>query len=153
MATINDNMRRLIVSAVRILGFAIISLGVQAQESQEMDYPKAEWAKAGDILMHTPGHELFNGVIHPSAGLFEDYFDVDKAAEEHRGYISMLEKNGIRVHTVQGILNEVGIDSLRALAEKVLVYDISSIPDEDAELTEAYRLEVLQKMSRSDLIR
>ena len=153
MATINDNMRRLIISTVRILGLAIISLGAQAQESQEMDYPKAEWAKAGDILMHTPGHELFNGVIHPSAGLFEDYFDVDKAAEEHRGYISMLEKNGIRVHTVQGILNEVGIDSLRALAEKVLVYDISSIPDEDAELTEAYRLEVLQKMSRSDLIR
>jgi hypothetical protein len=27
--------------------------------------------------------ELFNGVIHPAAGLFEDYFDVDKAAEEH----------------------------------------------------------------------
>ena len=42
-----------------------------------MGMPRAEWSKAGEILMHTPGEELFNGVIHPSAGLFEDYFDVD----------------------------------------------------------------------------
>ena len=128
-------------------------MGMRAQEATEMAYPQAEWLKAGDILMHTPGQELFNGVIHPSAGLFEDYFDVDKAAEEHRGYINMLEKNGIRVHTVLGILNEVGIDSLRVLAEKVLIYDISSMPDEDAEKMEGYRKEVLLKMSRNDLIR
>ena len=133
--------------------FAMCSMGLQAQETAEMVYPQAEWSKAGDILMHTPGQELFYGVIHPLAGLFEDYFDVDKAAEEHRGYISMLEKNGIRVHTVRDILNEVGIDSLMALAEKVLIYDISDIPDEDAEATEVYRQVVLHKMSRADLIR
>ena len=132
---------------------SMCSMGVQGQEKTEMVYPQAEWSKAGDILMYTPGQELFNGVIHPSAGLFEDYYDVDKAAEEHRGYIRMLEANGIRVHTIYDILEEVGIDSLRALAGKVLVYDISSIPDEDAEKTEAYRQEVLQKMSRNDLIR
>ena len=96
-----------------------------------MGMPRAEWSKAGEILMHTPGEELFNGVIHPSAGLFEDYFDVDQAAAEHRGYIEMLRKNGIRVHTVIDILEEVGIDSLRALAAKVLTYDISSIAGED----------------------
>ena len=118
-----------------------------------MVYPQAEWLKAGDILMHTPGQELFNGVIHPSAGLFEDYFDVDKAAKEHQGYIAMLEANGIRVHTVSGILNEVGIDSLRTLAAKVLIYDISNIPDESATKTEEYRQEILKKMSRADLIR
>jgi len=121
--------------------------------AQTMVYPQAEWSAAGDILMHTPGQELFNGVIHPSAGLFEDYFDVDKAAEEHRGYISMLEQNGIRVHTVQEILGEVGIDSLRALAANVLVYDISGIIDESAQATEEYRQDVLSKMSRADLIR
>ena len=59
---------------------ALCCMGVQAQETTEMVYPQAEWSKAGDILMYTPGQELFNGVIHPSAGLFEDYFDVDKAA-------------------------------------------------------------------------
>ena len=119
----------------------------QAQETGKMVYPQAEWLKAGDILMHTPGQELFNGVIHPSAGLFEDYFDVDKAAKEHQGYIAMLEANGIRVHTVSGILNEVGIDSLRTLAAKVLVYDIRNIPDESAAKTEEYRQEILKKLS------
>ena len=48
--------------------FAMCSMGLQAQETVEMVYPQAEWSKAGDILMHTPGQELFNGVIHPSAG-------------------------------------------------------------------------------------
>jgi arginine deiminase len=135
---------------------AIIAFGsatAQAQEKEKMVYPQAEWSKAGDILMHTPGQELFNGVIHPSAGLFEDYFDVDRAAKEHHGYIDMLENNGIRVHTVMDILQEVGIDSLRALASDVLVYDISSIPDEDATAMEQYRQDVLQKMSRNDMIR
>lgn len=131
----------------------LLSVMASAQENHKMTYPKAEWFKAGDILMHTPGQELFNGIIHPSAGLFEDYFDVEKAAEEHRGYISMLQKNGIRVHTVKSILDEVNIDSLRMLASRLLTYDISNIPDEDAEKTEAYRQEVLLKMSRSDLIR
>ena len=132
---------------------AMCCMGVQAQETREMVFPQAEWSKAGDILMHTPGQELFCGVIHPSAGLFEDYFDVDKAAEEHRGYISMLEKNGIRVHTVMGILQEVGIDSLRALADNVLVYDISGIASESPDATEEYRHGVISKMSRNDLIR
>ena len=57
------------------------------------------------------------------------------------------------MHTVASILNEVGIDSLRALAGKVLKYDISNMPGEDAEKTELYRQDVLKKMSRSDLIR
>jgi arginine deiminase len=135
---------------------AIIALGsatAQAQDGEKIVYPQAEWSKTGDILMHSPGQELFYGVIHPLAGLFEDYFDVDKAADEHRGYIEMLENNGIRVHTVMDILQEVGMDSLRALASSVLVYDISSIPDVDADAMEEYRQDVLQKMSRNDLIR
>ena len=129
------------------------STHLQAQEKAKMGYPQAEWSVAGDILMHTPGEELFNGVIHPSAGLFEDYFCVEKAAEEHQGYIKMLQANGIRVHTVIGILQEVDIDSLRQLAANVLVYDISSIPDENPDEIEAYRKNVLAKMERTDLIR
>ena len=124
----------------------------QAHEG-EMAYPTAEWNKAGEILMHTPGAELFNGVIHPSAGLFEHYFDVEQAAAEHRGYIRLLEKNGIRVHTVMGILEKTGLDTLQALAGRVLTYDISAMPDEDGKATELYRRQVLSEMSRGDLIR
>ena len=118
-----------------------------------MSYPQAEWSTAGEILMHTPGTELFNGVIHPSAGLFEHYFDVEQAAEEHRHYIALLQRNGIRVHTIEDLLNETGIDTLQALAAKVLQYDISAIPDEDAEASEAYRRQTIEAMSRGDLIR
>ena len=139
--------------ALAITSMMLCPMGVEAQETKEMKYPQAEWTKAGDILMHTPGMELFNGVIHPKAGLFEDYFDVDKAANEHKGYISMLEKNGIRVHTVSGILNEVGIDTLQILAANVLVYDVSAISGESKQATEDYRQEILSKMSRQDLIR
>ena len=136
-----------------ITSMMLCPMGAEAQETKEMKYPQAEWTKAGDILMHTPGQELFNGVIHPKAGLFDNYFDVDKAADEHKGYISMLEKNGIRVHKVTDILNEVGIDTLQTLATSVLVYDVSAIPDEDQTASENYRKEVLSKMSRQDLIR
>ena len=145
-------MKLWMLAAILVISGASVCRAQQGAETA-MACPQAEWSRAGDILMHTPGLELFNGVIHPSAGLFEDYFDVDKAAEEHRGYIEMLRKNGIRVHTVADILAEVGIDSLRRLAADVLTYDISSIPDESADETEAYRQDVLAKMSRNDLIR
>ena len=131
----------------------LCTMGAVAQETKEITYPQAEWTKANDILMHTPGLELFNGVIHPKAGLFDNYFDVDKAADEHKGYISMLEQNGIRVHKVSDILNEVGIDTLQLLASNVLVYDVSNILGESKQATEDYRQEILAKMSRQDLIR
>jgi len=128
--------------------------GMQSrQDESTMDYPQAEWDRAGVILMHTPGGELFDGVIHPSAGLFEHYFDVEKAAEEHRGYIRLLEANGIRVYTITDILNEVALDTLRMLADKELVYDLKAIPDADSPAIEAYRQEILTQMSREDLIR
>ncbi len=118
-----------------------------------ISYPQAEWHKADAILMHTPQSELFCGVIHPAAGLFEHYFDVDKAATEHREYIHKLKKNGIRVFTVSDILNHIGTDTLRTLASQVLKYDISAIPTLDEETSEIYRKQVIDTMSRNDLIR
>ena len=128
-------------------------VGQSRQDTGSMGYPCAEWDKAGVILMHTPGQELFNGIIHPSAGLFDHYFDVDRAAKEHRTYIRMLEANGIRVYTISDILNEVSPDTLRRLADKALKYDISALPDADSDAVEAYRQQVLSQMSRADLVR
>ena len=129
------------------------SINCAFAQKNKVDYPQAEWSKAAVILMHTPGQELFDGVIHPSAGLFEDYFDVDKAAAEHRNYIKMLQKNGIKVYTVRQILEETGIDSLRALAGELLQYDVTTLDDEAAVAADRYKKEVLSKMSRADLIR
>ena len=40
---------------------ATIVCGINAHaQDRKMDYPQAEWSVAGDILMHTPGQELFS---------------------------------------------------------------------------------------------
>ena len=146
------------MNKVRIWTLTVIlvvcnSINCVFAQKNKVDYPQAEWSKAAVILMHTPGQELFDGVIHPSAGLFEDYFDVDKAAAEHRNYIKMLQKNGIKVYTVRQILEETGIDSLRALAGELLQYDVTTLDDDAAADAARYKKEVIAKMSRADLIR
>lgn len=116
-------------------------------------YPQSEWDYAKAILMHTPGEELFDGVIHPYAGLFEYYFDVDKAAEEHQGYIEALKRNGIEVYTIRELLGQVPMNRLRTFAMSALTYDTSALTDEGAAENEAYRLCIIEQMSRADLIR
>ena len=116
-------------------------------------YPQAEWDYAQAILMHTPGEELFDGVIHPYAGLFEYYFDVDKAAEEHRGYIETLKRNGIEVYTIRELLGQVSMDRLRVYAMNSITYDTSALIEAEAVKNEAYRLSIIEQMSRADLIR
>ena len=59
---------------------AATSMAAWAQE--RTSFPATEWDRATAILMHTPAEELFDGVIHPYAGLFEYYFDVEQAAKE-----------------------------------------------------------------------
>ena len=121
--------------------------------AQDTTYPSSEWDYAKAILMHTPGEELFDGVIHPYAGLFEYYFDVDKAAEEHKGYIKALESNGVKVYTVRELLNQAPIDRLRTYAMNSLKYDTQNMPSMNVEESEKYRMYVINEMSQADLIR
>lgn len=133
-------------------------LGCSNHESENtrrhlnISYPRAEYHNAVSILMYTPGQELLDGVIHPAAGLYEKYFDIDKAAEEHRNYISMLRKNGCTVYTVTETLLEMPREKLILLASKALVYDISNVSITEKE-AEDYKQEVLMSMSNSDLVR
>lgn len=120
------------------------SLKSKIAEDKSSAYPSAEYDKAKWILMHTPGEELFSGVIHPAAALFEHYFNVDEAAKEHRNYINTLKSNGCNVVTVREILNELDIDLLRQLAADALSYVAAD---------DQYRHKVLNLMSREDLIR
>ena len=121
--------------------------------AQQTTFPASEWDYAKAIIMHTPGEELFDGVIHPYAGLFEYYFDVNAAAEEHRGYIKALEDNGIKVYTVRELLNQVPIETLRMYVAEALTYDISNMPNMSAEKSAEYHDYVIGEMSRADLIR
>ena len=126
---------------------------VVASAQDDAKYPHSEWDYAKAILMHTPGEELFDGVIHPYAGLFEYYFDVDKAAEEHRGYIKALENNGIKVYTVRELLELAPVEKLRACAMSALTYDTSNMAGANVNESEKYRISVINEMSRADLIR
>lgn len=137
--------------------FCLIAFGCDCEKCPEKrleyGYPEAEYHKAGSILMYTPGAELFDGVLHPAAGLYEKYFDIDKAAAEHKNYISMLEKQGCTVHTVTEILFQMSHDRLFALAEASITYDVSNLPEEERAAQAAYKREVLASMSNSDLVR
>lgn len=128
-----------------------MSIGTVAM-AQEWTSPCAEFTQAHVILMHTPGQELYDGVIHPAAGLYDDYFDTDAAADEHRGYINKLRNNGIEVHTVEEVLMSMDRQQLCQLASPHLVYDAShtSLSADDVE---AYRQTMLQKMTKRDLCR
>ena len=131
----------------------ILTISATTFAQEKTTYPLSEWDCAKCILMHTPGEELFDGVIHPYAGLFEYYFDVDKAAEEHKGYIDALKRNGIEVYTVRELLNQIDIEKLRAHAMNTLTYDTSEIPEATGPDSEEYRESVINQMSRADLIR
>ena len=127
--------------------------GTSQENSPEASYPVAEWGKATEILMHTPGDELFNGMINPLAALFEYYFDVDLAVAEHRSYISILEANGIVVHTISEILQQAPIEDLRNYVRNELKYEVSQGVKDNSAASEEYRLRTIGEMSRNDLIR
>lgn len=131
----------------------ILTISATTFAQEKTTYPLSEWDCAKCILMHTPGEELFDGVIHPYAGLFEYYFDVDKAAEEHKGYIDALKRNGIEVYTVRELLNQTDIEKLRAHAMNALTYDTSEISEAAGPDSEEYRESIINQMSRADLIR
>lgn len=121
--------------------------------AQQIAFPQAEYTAARQILMYTPGEELFDGVVHPDAALFDAYFDVDAAAREHKNYIKMLRDNGIEVFNVEEVLEGMPHAELQRLATPHLKYDISRIESADAAQVERYRLETLAKMSNRDLVR
>lgn len=138
----------------KLMFFVSVVFSFVANAQNAPSFPNAEWDRAKVILMHTPGEELFNGVIHPMAALFENYFDVDAAANEHRNYIKLLQNNGIKVYNVADILGEMSVDTLRNLVEQTLVYDVSEVESKDtAACGQAYKHKVLQLMKRKDLVR
>jgi len=42
----------------------------------------AEWQQAKTVVVHTPGDEIFFGLVHPAAALYERPFSLDGARRE-----------------------------------------------------------------------
>lgn len=127
---------------------------------------QAEWDDAKIILMHTPRHELFMGILHPLAALYEKTFSPSLASQEHKNYINLLRKEGIQVHTLHDIILEGTLDSqgqiiqgkaleeLREFAGKQLKFDYRFIKDEKIiEEQEKYRQSIISKLYPKELLK
>lgn len=138
-------------------------MGAQNNETEETTtYPIAEYDRAATIVMHEPNEELFVGTMHPAAALFMDYFNADKAAEEHEAYQNILRETGANVVTVRdlllkGCVDEEGnaiegaeLDALREFASHYLTYTCSEGVDPAEQ--ETYRQEMLAKFQPGDLV-
>jgi arginine deiminase len=122
----------------------------------------AEWLPARDVLMHAPSDELFWGVIHPAAGLFERPFSTDEARKEHAEYVKQLRGRGIRVHLLEEVLIQ-GTDHspdagqrkkhLLDLALKSAKVDASQLSPEKREGAGRYFRENMAKLMPRDLVR
>ena len=125
---------------------------------------RGEWDAPTDVLMHTPGDELFLGVVHPEAALFERAFDIETAAAEHRAYIDLLRQRGARVHTVvetllAGTVDEAGkalpgaaLDELREFARGFITVDASALPKAERAEQNAYLDETLRALHPRELV-
>lgn len=67
---------------------------------------KAEWHLPKLILTHTPGDELFLGLVYPEIALFEKTFDLEGAKSEHAAYCKALRglESRPQVRTVAEVL-------------------------------------------------
>lgn len=94
--------------AFTALTIAALLLPPLAFSSQKMETgARAEWDQMHTVLLHTPGEELFLGVANYEAALFDNTFDMDEAAREHRAYIEELKKRGAKdVRTVTQVLEQ-----------------------------------------------
>jgi len=126
---------------------------------------RAEWDAPTDVLVHTPGDELFLGVVHPEAALFERAFDIETAATEHRAYIDLLRQRGARVHTVveallAGTVDEAGepvpgaaLDELREFARGFISIDASALPEAERIQQDSYLQETLRALHPRELVK
>lgn len=134
-------------------------------QSSAMDIGnRAEWQQAKTVVVHTPGTEIFFGLAHPAAALFERPFSLAGARREHRAFICLMADNGIKVMRLTDILLAGAVDAagdslpgaalneLRALAMESLRYRTKGLPKKLAASQEQYRKEVIQTLHPYQLV-
>lgn len=143
MSLLKNVSARWIRWVVLSLSLGCASLALAAEQSGPRKIGSAaEWLPAREILVHTPGEELFLGVLHPAAALFERVFSLAGAQREHLKYLDVLRAAGVKVHALNDLLLEGTLDArgerlendatqgLRKLAAAALSYDSSALSPE-----------------------
>lgn len=125
----------------------------------------AEWDQARDVVVHTPDEEIFLGLIHPDAALFEQTFSLGGAQREHEAFICLLKQSGARVLRLTDILLSgtvdangqaiagADLDALREFAGQFLVYDVSALPADKQGLQAQYKQTVLSQLHPRELVK
>jgi len=163
MALKRDRLIRICEIFFVIFLITLFSTNIYAQSAKVGQ--KAEWEYPKKILMHTPGDEIFMGVLHPEAALYEKPFSLKIADAEHLKYIERLRKRGAEVYRVvdvllKGTIDERGrttpspeLDALRKFAGEFLKYDSSAIEEPDKSRQKKYKNEILSKLTPYELIK
>ena len=124
----------------------------------------AEWLQAKTVVVHTPGDEVFLGLTHPAAALFERPFSLDGARREHQDFICLMAKNNVQVLRLTDILLAgtvdaagtplpgAALDQLRSLALDSLRYQTKSLPKKLAASQAGYKQDVINKLHPIELI-
>jgi arginine deiminase len=146
------------------LGFLVAFSAAFAEDAARVGC-RAEWDPAKEALVHTPGDELFLGVAHPEAALFERAFDLDGAQAEHRRYIQLLRDRGVKVHTLaeallRGTVDTQGravpgaaLDSLREFAKGFIKVDATALAAGEQVEQQAYLDKTLKALHPRELVR
>jgi len=129
-----------------------IKSGVSSQLEAKV---KAEWHPAKDILISTPGDELFHGMLHYQSAFFQSPFDTSAATAEHQQFKTILrDEYGVQVHTVNDLLLS-NPTKLRTLAGEAMSYEIvgKAITPSLAEQLRLEHSENLDHLSPEQLLR
>ena len=145
--------------------FLIISFSTSIYAQAAKVGQKAEWEYPKKILMHTPGDEVFMGVLHPEAALYEKPFNLQIADAEHLKYIDRLREHGAEVYRVvdvllKGTIDEQGrtmpspeLDTLREFAGSCLKFDNSALKEPDKSRQKKYKREILFQLTSYELVK
>lgn len=147
------------------------SAGCQTPVSQEMldkGYGQvgsaAEWQQAKTVVVHTPGDEIFFGLAHPAAALYERPFSLEGARREHQAFICLMKERGVQVLRLTDILLAGTLDAsdkplagkhlkqLQTLALDALRYQTTKLPKKLAAGQAAYKKQVIAALHPRELV-
>lgn len=125
---------------------------------------QAEWLQAKTVVVHTPGDEVFFGLVHPTAALFERPFSLEGARREHQEFICLMADSGLKVIRLTDVLLAGTVDAggaalpgtelngLRQMALESLLYRVNALNRQEAAVQAEYKQQVISKLHPRELV-
>lgn len=110
----------------------------------------AEWDKPLEIIVSTPGQEIFNGNLFPVGALYQGPFNKSEAIQEHNNLVKILSQYS-NVQKVNDILLQ-DLPALKNLARYSLQFDTSQLNLKDKINAVTYKEHIINTMDQLDLL-